>query len=60
MEHLCCLSRLLSISFSIPHVAPTHVDLALQLEDGGRTIQSFAITSTLWDVLLGFEAASKG
>ncbi|GJJ72320.1 tether containing UBX domain for GLUT4 [Entomortierella parvispora] len=40
--------------------APTHVDLALQLEDGGRTIRSFAITSTLWDVLLGFEAASNG
>ncbi|KAF9114985.1 Plant UBX domain-containing protein 1 [Mortierella sp. AM989] len=40
--------------------APTHVDLALQLEDGGRMVQSFAITSTLWDVLLGFEKASNG
>jgi len=58
MEHLCCLSR--AFSHSLLHVAPTHVDLALQLEDGGRTIQSFAITSTLWDVLLGFEAASNG
>ncbi|KAF9359533.1 Tether containing UBX domain for GLUT4 [Mortierella sp. AD094] len=40
--------------------APTHVDLALQLEDGGRMIQSFAITTTLWEVLLGFEKASNG
>ncbi|KAF9175270.1 Tether containing UBX domain for GLUT4 [Mortierella sp. AD011] len=40
--------------------APTHVDLALQLEDGGRMIQSFAVTTTLWDVLLGFEKASNG
>ncbi|KAF9183386.1 Tether containing UBX domain for GLUT4 [Haplosporangium sp. Z 767] len=40
--------------------APTHVDLALQLEDGGRMIQSFALTTTLWDVLLGFEKASNG
>ncbi|KAI8602980.1 GLUT4 regulating protein TUG-domain-containing protein [Dissophora ornata] len=40
--------------------APTHVDLALQLEDGGRMVQSFAITTTLWDVLLGFERASNG
>ncbi|ORZ12922.1 hypothetical protein BCR41DRAFT_355918 [Lobosporangium transversale] len=39
---------------------PTHVDLALQLEDGGRMIQSFAVTTTLWDVLLGFERASNG
>ncbi|KAF9965419.1 Tether containing UBX domain for GLUT4 [Mortierella alpina] len=40
--------------------APTHVDLALQLEDGGRVIQSFAVTTSLWDVLLGFEKASNG
>ncbi|KAG0246938.1 Tether containing UBX domain for GLUT4 [Mortierella sp. GBA43] len=40
--------------------APTHVDLALQLEDGGRRVQSFAITTTLWDVLLGFEKESNG
>ncbi|KAG0207606.1 Tether containing UBX domain for GLUT4 [Mortierella sp. GBA30] len=40
--------------------APTHVDLALQLEDGGRMIQSFAVSTTLWDVLLGFEKASNG
>ncbi|KAG0322902.1 Tether containing UBX domain for GLUT4 [Dissophora globulifera] len=40
--------------------APTHVDLALQLEDGGRVVKSFAITTTLWDVLLGFETASNG
>ncbi|KAF9954656.1 Tether containing UBX domain for GLUT4 [Mortierella alpina] len=40
--------------------APTHVDLALQLEDGGRVIQSFAVSTTLWDVLLGFEKASNG
>ncbi|KAF9582032.1 Tether containing UBX domain for GLUT4 [Lunasporangiospora selenospora] len=40
--------------------APTHVDLALQLEDGGRVIRSFPISSTLWDVLLGFEQASNG
>ncbi|KAF9208159.1 Plant UBX domain-containing protein 1, partial [Haplosporangium sp. Z 27] len=39
---------------------PTHVDLALQLENGERKIQSFAITTTLWDVLLGFEKASNG
>ncbi|KAF9347683.1 Tether containing UBX domain for GLUT4 [Mortierella sp. NVP85] len=40
--------------------APTHVNLALQLEDGGRRVQSFAITTTLWDVLLGFEKTSDG
>ncbi|KAF9904701.1 Tether containing UBX domain for GLUT4 [Linnemannia zychae] len=40
--------------------APTHVDLALRLEEGGGSVQSFAITSTLWDVLLGFERASNG
>ncbi|KAG0291648.1 Tether containing UBX domain for GLUT4 [Linnemannia gamsii] len=39
--------------------APTHVDLALRLEEGGGSVQSFAITSTLWDVLLGFERASN-
>ncbi|KAF9934394.1 Myosin-3 [Linnemannia zychae] len=39
---------------------PTHVDLALRLEDGGGSVQTFAITSTLWDVLLGFEKASNG
>ncbi|KAF9341305.1 Tether containing UBX domain for GLUT4, partial [Linnemannia elongata] len=40
--------------------APTHVDLALRLEEGGGSVQSFAITTTLWDVLLGFERASNG
>ncbi|KAF9942085.1 Tether containing UBX domain for GLUT4 [Mortierella alpina] len=40
--------------------APTHVDLALQLEDGGRVIQSFPVSTSLWDVLLGFEKASNG
>ncbi|KAF9437012.1 Tether containing UBX domain for GLUT4 [Entomortierella beljakovae] len=40
--------------------APTHVDLALQLESGERMIKSFAITTTLWDVLLDFERESKG
>ncbi|KAI1312241.1 Tether containing UBX domain for GLUT4 [Mortierella claussenii] len=40
--------------------APTHVDLALQLEDGGRVVKSFAITSTLWDILLEFEQLSNG
>ncbi|KAG0271835.1 Tether containing UBX domain for GLUT4 [Linnemannia exigua] len=40
--------------------APTHVDLALRLEEGPGSVQSFAITSTLWDVLLGFERASNG
>ncbi|KAF9406454.1 Tether containing UBX domain for GLUT4 [Podila epigama] len=39
--------------------APTHVNIALQLEDGQRVIQPFAITTNLWDVLRGFESASK-
>ncbi|KAF9392841.1 Tether containing UBX domain for GLUT4 [Podila verticillata] len=36
--------------------APTHVNIALQPEDGERIVQQFAITTTLWDVLRGFEA----
>ncbi|KAF8949141.1 Tether containing UBX domain for GLUT4 [Haplosporangium gracile] len=40
--------------------APTHVDLALRLEEGGGSVQPFAITTTLWDVLLEFERASNG
>lgn len=37
-------------------IAPTHVNIALQPEDGERIVQQFAITTTLWDVLRGFEA----
>ncbi|KAG0089969.1 Tether containing UBX domain for GLUT4 [Podila epicladia] len=40
--------------------APTNVDVALQLEDGARFIQTFAITTTLWDILLAFEQSSNG
>ncbi|KAG0035543.1 Tether containing UBX domain for GLUT4 [Podila clonocystis] len=40
--------------------APTNVDVALQLEDGARFIQKFAITTTLWDILLAFEQSSNG
>ncbi|KAF9303762.1 Tether containing UBX domain for GLUT4 [Mortierella antarctica] len=38
--------------------APTHVQIALQTEDGERIVQQFALTTTLWDVLRGFEANS--
>ncbi|KAF9929283.1 hypothetical protein BGZ65_005860, partial [Modicella reniformis] len=40
--------------------APKSVNIALQLESGERMIQLFAITTTLWDVLLGFEKLSNG
>ncbi|KAF9388303.1 Tether containing UBX domain for GLUT4 [Podila verticillata] len=39
---------------------PTNVDVALQLEDGARIIRTFAITTTLWDILLAFEQSSNG
>ncbi|KAG0333003.1 hypothetical protein BG000_009540 [Podila horticola] len=38
--------------------APTHVQIALQTEDGERIVQQFALTTTLWDVLRGYEANS--
>lgn len=40
--------------------ASTRVNLALQLEDGERRTQSFVLSTTLWDVLLGFERESNG
>ncbi|KAF9972982.1 hypothetical protein BGZ73_003832 [Actinomortierella ambigua] len=40
--------------------APSSVNIALQLEDGERRVQTFPVTSTLWEILVAFEQASGG
>ncbi|KAG0254308.1 hypothetical protein BG011_005823 [Mortierella polycephala] len=40
--------------------APGLVNITLQLEDGKRMQQTFASTTTLWDVLRGIEMAANG
>ncbi|CAG8528787.1 2283_t:CDS:10 [Acaulospora morrowiae] len=35
------------------------VQVALQLDDGGRLIGKFPITSSLWDILIHFESSSQ-
>jgi len=59
-EHFFLINDMhIALSLHLEHwkiIAPTHVNIALQPEDGERIVQQFAITTTLWDVLRGFEA----